>query len=94
LIQRFGSADPDQNITDLQHNDDLDPVAIRHFSVIPSKKTGFNSSLFVSKRRLISSPPLQGLNQQRCMNFEKPHPMAPNYHENFMGDTVFNFDSL
>jgi hypothetical protein len=24
------------NITDLQHNDDLDPVAIRHFSVIPS----------------------------------------------------------
>ena len=25
---------------DLQHNDDLDPVAIRHFSVIPSKKTG------------------------------------------------------
>jgi len=36
---------------DLQHNDDLDPVAIRHFSVIPSKKNGFNSSLFVSKRR-------------------------------------------
>ena len=28
--------DPDQNITDVQHNDDLDPVEIRHFSVIPS----------------------------------------------------------
>ncbi len=36
-LQWFGSADPDQNITDLQHNDDLDPVEIRHFSVIPSE---------------------------------------------------------
>jgi hypothetical protein len=36
LSQWFRSANPDHNITDLHHNDDLDPVAIRHFSVIPS----------------------------------------------------------
>ena len=28
MSQWFGSADPDQNITDLQHNDVLDPVAV------------------------------------------------------------------
>jgi len=28
LSQWFGSADPDQNITDLQHNDDLDSVVV------------------------------------------------------------------
>ncbi len=28
------------------------------------------------------------------MNFEKQHAMAPKYHENFMGDTVFNFACL